>query len=814
MKKLFFLSLTLFFIVNSNGQIINDNFSTSSSNWQSVSLSGSGNFSISGGNMSITANSGSTFAVYNTTVLSGHFFVEVDFGQDDNVGLALFKANTNGSIDTNNYSIIRVENVNSIPTVSISDKQNGSSNVLDNSGAINPIEKLTRYRHSLNGSRYSLPFTSTGKKLRILRHSNEKFLHFYYFVEKNIDGQNVNGWIELAPSKEWAQLTGNFLMGLVATDGSATFDNVFAQTKPLNDIDDSSIGFAATWRELNWSGYSGNALVVTFDSAVAPLTGGTRKFVFWESFNNVPAWYLDNNLMYTYEFVETWDGPDTSDGPHEPMSDRLRRFSTVSLDYDGNDYKIIHWQYVLHDPDYKWPDFGVGTEKPIVDEYYKIYPDGRILRKIRYKAKLDSSFRNWHELSELILVTGNTTDPGEHLDNPSLSIWPINGTLKSFNPLGNNDSDDYEQSNNDATILAVHMKNHPDIVNVFSDNSSSHSTYSGDRIQIQKTWHDRTFHMSHWPINKEPYTTSDNNYFLSRTTWKEQIKHSSLAGIQSPDNTNWTNNFKIDPSDGREYKEWISYMSLSNNLNQTKADVQAWLRAPWDLYSANPLSNLALNKPTTTSSSRSGNVGGNVVDGKDGTRWESQFTDTEWIYVDLGANYNIDTVVINWESAYSSSYRIDTSTDAINWVTVYTNNSANGGLNVIDLDTTTVNGRYVRVYGTDRATGFGHSIFEIKVYSDQSLSTQEVKLSDIDIKIYPNPITGNELNISLNNPLFSVYEVKIIAMDGKTVFSEVLNINSVINPFTLNISNLDSGSYILELKSKSGRYYKKIILSR
>jgi F5/8 type C domain/Secretion system C-terminal sorting domain len=812
MKKFLLLFLTLFLVVESKGQIINDNFSTASLNWQGVSLAGTGRITITGGKMNVTADSGSTFAVYNTNVLSGHFYVEVDFGQDDNVGLALFSANGNGSINTNNYSIIRVENVSGVPVVSIADKQNGVSNVLDNSGVLNPIQKLERYRHRLDGNTYSLPFTSTGKKLRILRHANEKFLHFYYYVEKTIDGKNVKGWTELAPSKEWAQLTGNFLMGLVATDGNVSFDNAFAENKALNDVNDSSTGFAATWRELNWSGYSGKALVVTFNSTAAPLTGGTRKFVFWEPFNNVPAWYLDDSLMYTYQFVETWDGPDTTDGAHEPMSDRLLRFSDVIVDYDGADFKIIHWRYVLHDPDYLWPDFGKGTEKPMVDEYYKIYPDGRILRKIRYKAKLDSTFRNWHELSELILISGNVTDPGEHLSTPALSIWPINSTIKTYNPVGSNDSDDFEQSNNDATILAVNLKNHPAVVNVFSDNSSSHETYSGDRIQIQKTWHDRAFHMSHWPINKEPYGTSDNNYFLARTTWKEQIKHASLAGIQAPASINWSNNFTVDPNDGREYREWISYMTLSNDLNKTKTDVQKWLGAPWDLESTSPLKNLALNRPVTSSSSRGSNTGANVVDGSDGTRWESQFTNSEWIYVDLGANYNIDTVVVNWESAYSSAYRIETSNDRTNWVTVYTNNTADGGLDVIDLNPTTVNGRYVRIFGTNRATQFGHSIFEIKVYSDQSLSTVDFSTQS-GIKISPNPLSGNNLNVFLDNSLESVYNVQIVTMDGKTVFSEELNINSE-KYITLNLSNLCNGLYIVNVKSKSESYSSKIIISR
>lgn len=813
MKKLFCSSLVLLSFCSSYGQILNDNFSTASSNWQSINLSGTGNFTISNGKMNVTANSGSTFAVYNTTVLSGHFFVEIDFSQDDNVGLALFRANANGTINTSNYSIIRVENVNGVPNVSINDRQNGTLNVLDNSGVLNPIQKLQRYRHRLDGNTYSLPFTGTGKKLRILRHANEKFLHFYYYVEKNIDGQNVNGWTELAPSKEWSQLTGDFLMGLIATDGSATFDNAIAENKALNDIDDSNTGFAATWREFNWSGYSGNALVVTFDSANAPLTEGTRKFVFWDSFNNVPAWYLDDSLMYTYQFVETWDGPDTTDGAHEPMSDRLLRFSTVSLDYDGDDYKIVHWKYVLHDPDYLWPDFGLGTEKPIVDEYYKIYPDGRILRKIRYKAKLDTSFRNWHELSELILISGNVTDPDEHLATPSLSIWPIKGNLSNFNPSGNADTDDFEQSNNDATILAVHLLNHPSLVNVFSDNSSSHETYTGDPIQIQKTWHDRDFTMAHWPINKEPYNPSGNNFFLSQTTWKEQIKHASLAGIQAPDNINWTNNYNVDPNDGREYREWISYMTLSNDLNQTKADVEAWLGAPWDLESTNPLNNLALNKPVFTSSNRSGNIGENGVDGNDDTRWESQFTDTEWIYVDLGTNHNIDTVVISWEAAYSSAYRIETSNDAVNWVTVYTDNSADGGLHVIDLDPSVVNGRYVRIFGTDRATNFGHSIFEIKVYSAQVLNTSEVE-SKSNFKIFPNPVTNNELTISWNNSSITLFDVQIITLDGKIVYCNKVSLNSGEKELKLNVSNIENGLYILQIKGKSERYSSKILISR
>ncbi|MGC8803434.1 MAG: discoidin domain-containing protein, partial [Bacteroidales bacterium] len=48
-----------------------------------------------------------------------------------------------------------------------------------------------------------------------------------------------------------------------------------------------------------------------------------------------------------------------------------------------------------------------------------------------------------------------------------------------------------------------------------------------------------------------------------------------------------------------------------------------------------------MNKPTTVSSTESAAYPGSaVVDGNMGTRWSSAFSDPQWIYVDLGTNYN------------------------------------------------------------------------------------------------------------------------------------------------------------------------------
>jgi len=42
----------------------------------------------------------------------------------------------------------------------------------------------------------------------------------------------------------------------------------------------------------------------------------------------------------------------------------------------------------------------------------------------------------------------------------------------------------------------------------------------------------------------------------------------------------------------------------------------------------------------------------NAVDGDPTTRWSSQFSDPQWIYVDLGRETQIDHVVLRWETAY------------------------------------------------------------------------------------------------------------------------------------------------------------------
>src|SRR5690606_10624069 len=108
------------------------------------------------------------------------------------------------------------------------------------------------------------------------------------------------------------------------------------------------------------------------------------------------------------------------------------------------------------------------------------------------------------------------------------------------------------------------------------------------------------------------------------------------------------------------------------------------------------------NKPIVSSSNESTSYpAANANDGNAGTRWSSAFSDPQWIRVDLGTSHNISRVLLSWETAYASAYEIQVSNNATNWTTIYSTTSGNGGTD--DLTGLSGSGRYVRVYGSQRA---------------------------------------------------------------------------------------------------------------
>ncbi|WP_329109531.1 ThuA domain-containing protein [Micromonospora sp. NBC_01699] len=125
-------------------------------------------------------------------------------------------------------------------------------------------------------------------------------------------------------------------------------------------------------------------------------------------------------------------------------------------------------------------------------------------------------------------------------------------------------------------------------------------------------------------------------------------------------------------------------------------------------------SDLARYRPVTASSTYEAyRVPGLAVDGDASTRWSSEYTDPQSITVDLGASYELERVRLSWEAAAAKAYEIQISTDGTTWTTVHSTTTGNGGVDDIQVSGT---GRYVRMYGTQRTTEWGYSLFDFNVY--------------------------------------------------------------------------------------------------
>ncbi|MFD9333855.1 discoidin domain-containing protein [Streptomyces sp. NPDC060028] len=106
---------------------------------------------------------------------------------------------------------------------------------------------------------------------------------------------------------------------------------------------------------------------------------------------------------------------------------------------------------------------------------------------------------------------------------------------------------------------------------------------------------------------------------------------------------------------------------------------------------------------------------GRAVDGDTGTRWASDWSDDQWLQVDLGSASLVKRVTLNWERAYGKAYRIEVSTDGTNWQTAWSTTTGDGGLDTAQFNG--VSARYVRIHGVQRGTQWGYSLHEVGIYS-------------------------------------------------------------------------------------------------
>lgn len=189
--------------------------------------------------------------------------------------------------------------------------------------------------------------------------------------------------------------------------------------------------------------------------------------------------------------------------------------------------------------------------------------------------------------------------------------------------------------------------------------------------------------------------------------------------------------------------------------------------------------NRAQGKNAYSSSNESGHGNENpnyVTDADMNTRWSSEYTNNEWIYVDLEENFDISRVVLHWEYANGRDYNMQTSYDAVNWTTFEEVRGKSAGERTDDFDELDdVQGRYVRMRGLNRSSEWGYSIYEFEVYGMEA----EHQPAHISISSFPdgyeqNPEEVLDLAVSITEGSSAVSKVEYYINDEffETVESE------------------------------------------
>ncbi|GIH22294.1 hypothetical protein Aph01nite_06040 [Acrocarpospora phusangensis] len=307
----------------------------------------------------------------------------------------------------------------------------------------------------------------------------------------------------------------------------------------------------------------------------------------------------------------------------------------------------------------------------------------------------------------------------------SFTLWPPAGQTVPEPPAPPTDVPVNLSLNPDAKVVASYEDGNLLAKNAIDGNGSSR--WSSDHSNDPNAW---------------IYVDLGDVYDVSRTVLSWEAAYAKAYKIQiSDDAEEWTDVYSTTTGGGGvetvTIRKNTRYVRMQGVLPQTQYGYSLY---EFEIYGT-PVQpevpvNIALNRPPSayTASSQSNDGSGETnsqpqndrsafraFDGNTATRWGSNGGDTQWIQVDTGKTHVIDKVVLKWEAAYASAYKIQTSADGAQWTDVHTHSDSSHTGDHIDeiaLDPP-VEGRFVRVQGTKAATQWGLSLWEFEVYGKE-----------------------------------------------------------------------------------------------
>lgn len=159
--------------------------------------------------------------------------------------------------------------------------------------------------------------------------------------------------------------------------------------------------------------------------------------------------------------------------------------------------------------------------------------------------------------------------------------------------------------------------------------------------------------------------------------------------------------------------------------------------------------NVARDKPATASSLENGSFPASyAVDGNLTSRWSSQYSNVQWLQVDLGVQYtNLARAVLKWNPAYATAYEIQLSDNGTDWTTAYSTATGNGDYDDIPLSVQA--GRYVRFYGTVRGSQWGYSLWELEVFGTSTVTDPaDTEPPTTPTNLTPSAVSSSQINLA------------------------------------------------------------------
>ena len=142
---------------------------------------------------------------------------------------------------------------------------------------------------------------------------------------------------------------------------------------------------------------------------------------------------------------------------------------------------------------------------------------------------------------------------------------------------------------------------------------------------------------------------------------------------------------------------------------------------------------LACNKKAFTSTvGVKGEEPVSMTDANEKTKWESDFGDQQWAYIDLGEMNPVNHVRLNWDNSCAKIYKIQLSLDSKNWKDVYYTSEGEPG--IIDIKFKTADASFVRMYCIEKNTRYRVSLWSFQVYYDSQKSLSDLHFIKLQLK--------------------------------------------------------------------------------